>query len=191
MSDYDNSGNVQMSTGSLLIGLVLGIILPPIGWLIAFLMHKNYVKNSDFSRAKGIKIGTLISAVGSLVLGLIAAGLFAAIFVPNMNRARAQGQLTACKANQKNIGTALEMWASDHRGKYPKQLSDLTTGERGGYLRQIPTCPAAEEDTYSASYKRSADGKKFEICCSGENHKIMDVPPNKPAFNSEIGIIEK
>ena len=83
------------------------------------------------------------------------------------------------------------MWASDYKGKYPKQLSDLVGGENGGYLKQIPTCPAAEENTYSASYKISADGKQFEIYCSGHKHKVMDVPPNKPAFNSETGLIEK
>ena len=191
MSDYNNSENVKMGTGGLIGGLLLGAIMPPVTWIIAYFLHKKYINDGDLSSAKGIKVGALISGICSLVLGLVAGGLFAAILVPNFTRARAQGQLTACKSNEKNIATGLEMWASDHKGKYPKQLSDLVGGENGGYLKQIPTCPAAEEDTYSASYKISADGKQFEIYCSGHNHKALDVPPNKPAFNSETGLIEK
>ena len=106
-------------------------------------------------------------------------------------KAHAQGQLTACKSNLKNIATALEMWQSDHDGQCPENLSDVTAGPYGGYLKTIPVCPAAREDTYSDSYKRSADGKGFEICCRGEHHRLLGVPKNKPAFSSTSGLIEK
>ena len=47
-----------------------------------------------------------------IVIAIIA--ILAAILVPNFIRARAQGQLTACKSNLKNIGTALEMYSTDN-----------------------------------------------------------------------------
>ncbi|MDO5295367.1 MAG: hypothetical protein Q4F00_01830 [bacterium] len=107
-------------------------------------------------------------------------------------KAHAQGQLTACKSNLKNIGTALEMWQSDHDGKLPEKLSEVTTGgPYGGYLKVIPSCPAARGDSYSSSYKRSADGKNYEVYCSGHNHALLGIPKNRPGFTSEMGLIEK
>lgn len=176
--------------GKLILGLFLGL-LGPFGWIIAYFLHKSFKNSYDLDGAKSLKLGTLITGIGSTVLTLACVAIFFLLVGPQINQARGQGHLTACKANQKNIATALEMWAADHKGKYPKQLSDLIGGENGGYLKQIPTCPAAEKDTYSSSYKRSADGKKFDICCSGHNHEVMDVPADKPAFNSDMGIIEK
>ena len=52
-----------------------------------------------------------------IVIAIIA--ILAAILVPNFLKARAQGQLTACKSNCKNLATALEMYASDNGGRYP------------------------------------------------------------------------
>ena len=55
-----------------------------------------------------------------IVIAIIA--ILAAILVPNFIRARAQGQLTACKSNLKNIGTAMEMYSTDWGGKYPTAI---------------------------------------------------------------------
>ena len=75
-----------------------------------------------------------------IVIAIIA--ILAAILVPNFVRARAQGHLTACKSNLKNIGTALEMYSTDHAGRYPLTNTGLqqalTTGNNGGYLKNWP-----------------------------------------------------
>ena len=83
------------------------------------------------NRVSSRKGFTLIELM--IVIAIIA--ILAAILVPNFVRARAQGQLTACKSNLKNVGTALEMYAVDHNGRYPTQLTLLTTAR--GLL-----CPA-------------------------------------------------
>lgn len=119
-------------------------------------------------------------------------------------KARSQGQLTACKSNEKNIATALEMYASDFGGLYPANLAILTNkNPKFAYLRTIPTCPAAGKDTYSATYKMSAakrdpkTGKalsgvdRFTFHCSGHHHKAADGPANKPAYDSETGLMER
>jgi hypothetical protein len=120
---------------------------------------------------------------------LFVAGLSAAILVPNFSRARADGQLTACKSNLKNIGTALEMWATDHEGRYPESLQQLTPE----YLRAIPECPAAGMDTYSDSYTMSkgedAQGDSFELYCKGHNHAER-LEEDFPRYNSLQGILE-
>jgi len=81
-----------------------------------------------------------------IILGIIC--VLAAILVPNFVRARARGQLTACKSNLKNIGTALEMYFTDNQGRYPVALSQLTPS----YLKSVPTCPATGKDTYSPGF---------------------------------------
>ena len=101
----------------------------------------------------------------------------------NFDRARAQGQLTACKSNQKNIGTALEMWSTDYNGKYPETLSQVTPD----YLKTIPKCPAANKDTYSGTYLHS--GEYFQVRCSGKHHDAAGLPANFPAYNNVEGII--
>ncbi len=121
-----------------------------------------------------------------IVIAIIA--ILAAILVPNFVRARAQGHLTACKSNLKNIGTALEMYSTDHSGRYPKDLSTLTTGNNGGYLKTIPSCPAKGSATYS--YKSTVNPDIFTVWCSGSQHTVLDVSENYPQYDSIKGLYE-
>lgn len=132
-----------------------------------------------------------------IVIAIIA--ILAAILVPNFIRARAQGQLTACKSNLKNIGTALEMYATDHGGRYPVtgELRKLSTpGTIGNtstqaYLKQIPLCPSAGEDTYSANYSSTMNPDNYSLYCAGSNHTAAGMPADYPKFNAEMGLIER
>lgn len=98
--------------------------------------------------------------------------------------ARSQGQGTACKSNLKNIGTACEMWAEDHGGRFPERL-DLLVPD---YLRYIPECPAAARDTYSETYSVSRGGHFYGVCCAGYNHGSIGLKPNQPGYNSVLGL---
>ncbi|MBI2265369.1 MAG: hypothetical protein HYU64_09390 [Armatimonadetes bacterium] len=90
----------------------------------------------------------------------------------------------ACQSNCKNIAIALEMWSTNHKGRYPTLLSDLTPA----YLKMLPTCPAAGKDTYSASY--TTDGKaSYSFCCKGKHHAAIGVPADYPKYTSEQGIV--
>lgn len=120
-------------------------------------------------------------------------------------KARAQGQFTACKSNTKNLATALEMYASDNGGQYPVSLSKLVSSNpASAYLRMIPTCPAAGKDTYSSTYKmknarrdkagRIVDPKStdtFSFHCAGPNHKAADAPADRPAYDTNQGLIDR
>ncbi|MGE0492296.1 MAG: DUF3352 domain-containing protein [Vulcanimicrobiota bacterium] len=110
------------------------------------------------------------------------AGIGAAILVPNFIKARGQGQSTACKSNLKNIGTACEMYSTDYSGRYPQDLNTLTPN----YLRMIPTCPSAGEDTYSQSYQMATDPDMYTFFCSGHHHQ--ELPPNRPLYNGMTGL---
>ncbi len=117
------------------------------------------------------------------VLGIIIA--LGVVIAPNFLRARSQGSVTACKSNLKNIGTALEMYSTDHGGHYPEKLGDLTPQ----YLRTIPTCPSAGIDTYSPSYRSTRVPDYYLVFCSGSNHQ-GSCPPNFPQYDSVQGLCE-
>ena len=104
----------------------------------------------------------------------------------------AQGQLTACKSNLKNIGTALEMYSTDWSGKYPNPLA--LTKLTPNYLKSIPECPAAASNTYTLSSTiLNPDNYQdyYYVQCAGANHKAVSVTANYPAYNGIQGLIER
>ncbi len=84
--------------------------------------------------------------------------------------------LKRCLANLGNIGVALEMWASDHQGRYPSRLGEVTPM----YLKRILPCPAAGSDTYTAGYRNQ--GAKWFVMCKGFHHGALNVPVNHPQY---------
>ena len=125
----------------------------------------------------------------AVLFGLFVLAVLAVIIVPSFTRPgnRPQGMLTACMSNEKNIGTALEMYATDNNGDYPDDLAKLTPA----YLKVIPTCPEAGTDTYSQTYRRSLDMKNFTFYCRGRNHRRASVPRDYPRYNSRSGLVRR
>jgi len=128
-----------------------------------------------------------------IVIAIIA--ILAAILVPNFLKARAQGQLTACKSNCKNIATALEMYSSDNGGRYPvtANFTSLLTG--GNYLKLIPTCPAAGSNTYGPVYSAQTTPDTFSFFCSGNNHAkaytgFSTASVGFPQYSAEAGLLD-
>ena len=126
-----------------------------------------------------------------IVIAIIA--ILAAILVPNFIRARAQGQLTACKSNLKNIGTAMEMYSTDWSGKYPTSAG--LAGLAPNYLKTIPECPAAGSSTYTALFSGALNTAGYQdyyyISCNGGNHTAVSVSGNYPAYDGIQGLIER
>lgn len=131
-------------------------------------------------RRKGF---TLIELM--IVIAIIA--ILAAILVPNFIRARAQGQVTACKSNLKNIGTALEMYSTDSSGRYPTTITSLTPN----YLKSIPTCASVGTTTYTGGYTSASNPDAYTVVCAGTNHSGVGAGANYPQYNSTQGLIEK
>ena len=141
------------------------------------------------NQKKGRKAGfTLIELM--IVIAIIA--ILAAILVPNFIRARAQGQLTACKSNLKNMATSLEMYSTDSAGHYPNQaagagLQKLTPN----YLKIIPNCPSVQSDTYSASYTFATTPDAYTVQCSGTTwHTAAGIMTAQyPQYSSYSGLV--
>lgn len=126
-------------------------------------------------------------------------GLVGGVLVPNFRAARAQGSLTACKSNLKNIGTAMEMYSTDdkfpdgtRRGSYPPSLSHLTPN----YLKTIPECPNGGDGYLGefgpkAQYNTQGYRDYYFVQCSGNAHEVISVPAGYPQYSGIVGLIER
>lgn len=123
-----------------------------------------------------------------IVIAIIA--ILASILVPNFVKARAQGQLTACKSNLKNIGTAMEMYSADHNGRYPTTKQDiLGDANNPGYMKVIPTCPLTPNVAYTCKTASNPD-YYYLICSQGKHQQAgLVTTTGYPQFDSQIGLI--
>lgn len=96
-----------------------------------------------------------------------------------------EGVMRGCCSNLKNLATATEMWSTDNNGRYPTSASQLVPT----YLKSIPTCPAAGQDTYSESFVSRAQPDMFTFVCSGKHHAGGGVPEDHPRYTATEGLI--
>jgi hypothetical protein len=136
------------------------------------------------------RVGKSIWLTGAL-MGVLLLGLGYSVYISLTYRHHRGGQLTACKSNLKNMGTAMEMYSTDYSGKYPTDISLLTPN----YLKTIPNCPQAGRVTYTlqtgpdAGYNTPGFKDYYFFQCEGDNHKSYDVPPNYPQYDGIRGLI--
>ncbi len=128
----------------------------------------------------------------SLIMAFGVVMVLGAILVPNFVRARARGQLTACKSNLKNIGTAMEMYSTDYSGMYPPDINYLTPN----FLKTLPECPAAGKVTYKAYFGQGPNNHPgfqdyYYVECHGENHTDVAVKGHYPAYDGISGLFER
>jgi hypothetical protein len=131
--------------------------------------------------ALGGKLG-----VAALLLSLPAFSFL--VLAPKFIRCTNYGPLTSCKANLKNIATALEMYSTDNAGCYPDSLESLTPQ----YLKALPSCPCVQRVTYSQGYRCHAKPDRFSVYCYGFNHEGHGIHlPNYPRYYNEQGLVER
>ena len=109
---------------------------------------------------KSARAFTLIELM--IVIAIIA--ILAAILIPNFLHARAESQTAGCEANEKNIATALEMYAVDNDGTY---VGGTVTSTLLGvpYLDITPVDPVSGAH-YSVNAASGTYGK-YEISDGG------------------------
>ena len=100
---------------------------------------------------------------------------------------RRQGQLTACKSNLKNLGTAMEMYSTDNGGRFPTSIFALTPN----YLKVIPTCPSTGTRTYADGFTSTSDPDSYVVVCAGTNHSAVNQGACYPQYTSTQGLISQ
>lgn len=139
--------------------------------------------------------GNFLSFRGVLVVAALVVFMFCTL-VPNFMKARARGQITACKSNLKNLATALEMYSSDNRGHYPESLDKLIPGN---YLRKIPTCPSRhfwgrDMSSHDYTYEVVSKPANFSMVCKGDHTEayrgFSGDPHGYPQYQSTTGLLD-
>jgi hypothetical protein len=106
------------------------------GWCFAFLVFYN-----------ALDISTELSLPATLISAFVLTMTFPR--VTGIPYAVTPTSATMCKSNLKNLGTALEMYSTDYKGKYPASLGALTPN----YLKFIPSCRSFSADDHGAESK--------------------------------------
>ena len=131
-----------------------------------------------------------------IILGLEV--LLPTVMGPMLLRDRGQSVLARCKDNLKNLGTALEMYATDHGGRYPTSLQRVLPA----YLKVLPTCPTVGQ-SYDCGFQShhhdsprvGRDSRhdkavdRFTIVCAGSQHGGVGQGDNFPQYTSGQGLI--
>jgi len=114
-----------------------------------------------------------------IVVAIIA--ILAMLLIPNFTHARAQAQTAACESNLRAIGTAMELYYTDHQ-TYPSgsniKLDGTDPLAAGGYLPNIPHDPAAAAGTsnlyqYTVVSASGATPASYAIQCPGVHDSTM------------------
>ncbi len=163
------------------------------------MQHQNQPPQEPGSPKKKFSMGIIWRIVGAcMFFALIGFLIILALLVPDFMKARSRGQLTSCTSNLMYIGTACEMYSTDHDGAYPKSLSDLLKPSSAGepHLKSIPKCPGAlknQTDSYGYIYYNSPSKNYYGIWCKHANHAAGGLAPEckegYPQFDSDIGLI--
>lgn len=104
-----------------------------------------------------------------LLIVVLIIGVLAGIAVPRVASRSDDAKATACKANMKEIETALEAYYLDHHA-YPP--TGNWTDPIKSYLKTIPECPAG------GYYKYEATDNGFKLTCSKHPFEVTDTSEN-------------
>lgn len=121
-----------------------------------------------------------------LMIVIAIVGILAAILTPILMRARFMTYHSACVQNERNLGTALELYALENAQLFPDDLADLTLTSNP-VIKSIETCPSAGE-SYTTTYTVDADNKGYLLACPGahELQLVGLVEPDYPQIRTGI-----
>ena len=129
---------------------------------------------------------------------LLAGSLLALVLIsiqkllsPGFLRADHSAPVSTCKTNLVNLATALEMYSSDHQGKYPQNLNQLVPN----YIRTLPECPGSlgyfAEFGPGAAYNSDGYDDYYFLQCTGDAHRDSNLPRNYPQYDGIQGLIDR
>lgn len=122
-----------------------------------------------------------------LMTVLVLFGLIAAMMIPRFTRSRMKTLQTACVGNLRNLATAMQAYANDHRGEYPSDLSLLTAGPTP-LLKSLPLCPSGEA-SYQTLLAVDNQTDHYTLACGGLHYRQMpEVTQGFPQYSNVSGL---
>ena len=103
-----------------------------------------------------------------VVIAIVA--ILAAILTPILMRARFKTYHSACVQNERNLSTALELYALENKQLYPADLNTLIVPPRP-FIKSIETCPSSGI-SYTTTYTPAGDFTGYLIECPG-GHEVQ------------------
>lgn len=90
--------------------------------------------------------------------------------------------LDGCASNIEDIRDAIQRYKDDNGSALPLNLKALSPK----YLKKVPKCPAADQDTYTASY-HVVSKNQYVLCCRGDNHTAVGAT-DYPRMDYKLGL---
>lgn len=100
-------------------------------------------------------------------------------FLQTIQSPAERGVVKGCRLGMMKVGAALQKYAQEHRGQYPKSLSQLVPK----YLSGLPACPSSGKESYSGSYQIQGQTARFH--CSSSHPSL---PAGEPSYDSTKGL---
>ena len=91
------------------------------------------------------------------------------------------GQLRMTISTMINISTALEIFSTDHSGKYPVSLNELSPH----YIRNVPG-GLSKAGNFPFVYRQKNGGKGYAFYCKGTNYAQFGIPADYPRCSNPV-----
>ncbi len=98
-----------------------------------------------------------------------------------LQQEREIGQLRMTLSTMTNISTALEMFSTDHSGKYPVSLNELSPD----YIRNVPR-GLSKAGNFPFAYRQKNGGKGYAFYCKGTNYAQFGIPADYPRCSNSV-----
>lgn len=117
-------------------------------------------------------------------------GILSTILLPSMVRSRYRAYLSACEQNLRNLGAALESYATnDPSHRYPPSLAVLSS--QGFISTIVPKCPADSSGyTYTSDSSETKSAYTVEHSGVQNQHELVS-PVGYPKFVGSWGLLTK
>ena len=136
------TGQTKVS-GLAIASLICALLIPPVGLILAIVALRSMKANPAIG-GKGVAVaGVVVSSLFTLVFTVLTVVLVI-VAIPNIQEARKEAQINACKSNLRTMEFAIAQWALEKR---KADDAEVTLEDIASYMKDgiLPRCPSGGE----------------------------------------------